>query len=910
MNRMTDGLQTDGLRVVTWNANGVLHKKHELADFVATHDPQILLLTETHLLPIQTFKLPNFTTYRTDRLLRRGGGTAILVKNTLLHYNIQAPTLKTLEATTIQIQINSTHYRFASCYKSPAETLYPPDLDALLDFGGPCIIGGDFNCKDPLWNSRVPNVNGKILKSYAIKNNIIIHGPFQPTFFPKGVGRPDVLDIFITKNTSFNLITYSIPELSSDHNPVMAELHRTLQVPQTRRHIVSWKGVTNTLTNKHLCTDQILTTEDLDTAVEELTNTIQDAIGKNTREVDRDTTTHLSLPPDIIQLIKDRNYFRKKYQLTLDPAYKKIMNRFTNRVKKEIIKFKNKKWTDKIEGLSLTDNTAWEFTRVIRGNRARPRIPPIQGVLGMTYTDKDKTEIFADSLELQFRAPETNDGTDEIEDFTDEFLSNNTQDTLSPTTGPGIKEIIEKLPVKKAPGPDGISNKALQSLPPNTIETIANIYNHAIRLEHFPTSWKHAKVILLPKPKKNRSLPQNYRPISLLNTLSKLFEKILISHLRTDLQTHNILMPEQFGFREHYSTIHQLSRLTKHITQNFNNHSHTGAVFLDIAKAFDTVWHTGLLYKMANLDINTKLIKLISSFLENRTFSVHINDKHSTTRIVEAGVPQGSVLAPVLFLLYINDIPTNPQTQIAVFADDTAIYTSNRNTNYIYRQLQRHLDSLETWFDFWRLKVNVDKSSAVLFSKRRPRAPPPLELFGERVEWTGGTKYLGVTLDRRLTWAEHTTHIQQTAIQRLGQLGPLINKKSKLKKQIQLTLYKGVVLPTLLYACEVWGYAAHTHIHKLQVVQNKALRIISGAPWYVRGARLHTDYKIETIKEIVFNRTLKFYNKTNKSTNELIKTLGDETNTKHKRHKTPLTTLQHSTTTLGSGAQQQQKKKK
>jgi retron-type reverse transcriptase len=168
----------------------------------------------------------------------------------------------------------------------------------------------------------------------------------------------------------------------------------------------------------------------------------------------------------------------------------------------------------------------------------------------------------------------------------------------------------------------------------------------------------------------------------------------------------------QFGFRAGHSTTLQCMILTDHVTLNFNNMS-TAAVFLDIEKGFDTTWHTGLLYKLSKLDFSVSLIKLISSLLYNRKVFVSVEGELSTPRIMKAGVPQGSVLSPTLFNMYVNDIPQAIGVHLALFADDTCLYVTERKEGYVLRKLQRGLNSVEEWFKLWDIKIDVDEIQAI-----------------------------------------------------------------------------------------------------------------------------------------------------------------------------------------------------
>jgi retron-type reverse transcriptase len=310
-----------------------------------------------------------------------------------------------------------------------------------------------------------------------------------------------------------------------------------------------------------------------------------------------------------------------------------------------------------------------------------------------------------------------------------------------------LKKLIEKLKLKKACGIDGIPNECLRHLPRRPLVHLTHLFNHCLRLSYFPNSWKEAKIITLPKAGKDTKFPQNLRPISLLTTTGKLFEKVIQKIIQKHIDANNLLNANQFGFRASHSTTFQCVRLTDHITLNFNNNMSTAVVFMDIEKAFDTTWHTGLLYKLAKLKFPVYLIKLMNSYLINRKFRVSMEGEMSTPRIMQAGVPQGSVLAPILYNLYINDIPRTPGVHLALFADDTCIYATDRNERYVKRKLQRGLSAIEKWCEHWNIKINEDKTRAVYFSKRIRRNEMCITLKGQNIEFVNNVKYLGVILD-------------------------------------------------------------------------------------------------------------------------------------------------------------------
>jgi len=256
----------------------------------------------------------------------------------------------------------------------------------------------------------------------------------------------------------------------------------------------------------------------------------------------------------------------------------------------------------------------------------------------------------------------------------------------------------------------------------------------------------------------------------------------------------------QFGFRSNHSTVQQLFRITEHISTSFEKHCHTGAVFIDVSKAFDKVWHEGLLFKLKSFNTPKYLFNIINSFLTNRQFSVKINENFSDLRSISAGVPQGSKLGPILFNIFISDIPQSPRTNIALFADDTTIYSESRNIEAIPNNLQDHLNLLPKWCNSWKIHINASKSTAVIFSLRRYSTPSPLRFEYDSIPWQPSVKYLGVTLDRRLTWGPHIASKLQQAYQRLSMLFPILNKKSVIQKKM-LNINLQAITTLTYYLC-------------------------------------------------------------------------------------------------------------
>ncbi|XP_043506295.1 uncharacterized protein LOC122526809 [Frieseomelitta varia] len=264
---------------------------------------------------------------------------------------------------------------------------------------------------------------------------------------------------------------------------------------------------------------------------------------------------------------------------------------------------------------------------------------------------------------------------------------------------------------------------------------------------YFPSSWKVAKIIPVPKPGKPGSDISSYRPISLLDIFGKILEKIIQHQIQKHIQKLSIIIPQQFDFRSEHSAIHQLQRVTEHIIMEKNKNHTTQLILLDLNKAFDSVWHKALLSKLQDIKLPPNLINMIRSCLRNRKFYVTINGNKSTHKQIAAGVPQRSILGPLL-TIYINDIPHTDKTHLAIFADDIAIYASSWSSTQATKYIQNHIDKLQEYFTNWKLKINSIKTQAIAFSNKRNKTLDTIKITGHNISWTHAAKYLGIILDQ------------------------------------------------------------------------------------------------------------------------------------------------------------------
>ncbi|UYV62024.1 hypothetical protein LAZ67_1007530 [Cordylochernes scorpioides] len=282
----------------------------------------------------------------------------------------------------------------------------------------------------------------------------------------------------------------------------------------------------------------------------------------------------------------------------------------------------------------------------------------------------------------------------------------------------------------------------------------------------------------------------DFRPISLLPIFGKIFERIILKRLQTYIDTRNVLIPQQFGFRANHSTTHQLITVIDFIQTRKSLSEAVGVVLLDFKKAFDMVWHRGLIIELTSYNFPQKFIRFLKNYLQDRTFSVKVGTYISSPRQIESGVPQGSILSPILFNLYINDIPHIPQCRLALFADDTALLSSSRSPDILNSRLQNYLEIICNWCDKWKLNLNPKKSQAIIFPPRNSFKFTPrtnLIIYSSPINWTQQVKYLGVTFDSKLKFTSHVKDIIRKSKIAKASLSNMFSSKSKESKHFVIT---------------------------------------------------------------------------------------------------------------------------
>ena len=525
--------------------------------------------------------------------------------------------------------------------------------------------------------------------------------------------------------------------------------------------------------------------------------------------------------------IKNKMFNRKKRQ-PKNEHLKQVYNIFRNRVNRELHKAKKEYYSQYFEDNGKNSKMIWEGIRsIININKTKTSF-----ISQLKINDKliDNTKDIVESLNDYF----VNVGPDTEKSIPhnpiikpENYLRNRNQfhfkiDDISEEE---VLDIIKQCEIK-ATGPQSIPVNLLKLIPDLIIAPLVKIIDNSFTTGIFPDALKISKVIPIHKGDSTQEL-NNYRPISLLSIFDKIIEKLMHKRLYNFLEYHKILFENQFGFRKNNSTTYALMEITEKIKESIDKKKYGCGIFIDLRKAFDTVNHNILLNKLEHYGIRGTALLWFKSYLSNRIQYVFHNGESSKPQLITSGVPQGSVLGPLLFLLYINDLPNISKIlQFYLFADDTNIYYEGDTLEKIELVINKELKKLRNWLIVNRLSLNIAKTNFVVF---HPFSKPlnqkiTLKIHKNAITEKDHVKYLGIMIDSTLKWKVHIDNLSSKLSKNIGlfyKIRPYVDPK------ILKSLYYSLVYSHLTYGIEVWGSAAVTLINKILIIQKRLVRLIT-----------------------------------------------------------------------------------
>ncbi len=523
------------------------------------------------------------------------------------------------------------------------------------------------------------------------------------------------------------------------------------------------------------------------------------------------------ITPAILRAIRKRNSLLKKSKHRSNPTilslYKAARNRICSELKKAKQAFFKK--------LHIADvKTFWKLYKTLTNKGASIPVLHVPNS-GDVSNDLDKANILNNQFYSNFNHTPANTPPSSIanqldpSDYPENMLCSEEQ----------VLSLISSLDTTKSTGSDGVSARMLKATAISIARSVTDLFNLSLRTGKIPTQWKLARITPIPKGGKPED-PTNYRPISILTILSKLLEKHLHDLLSDHLAATSPLSDSQWGFSNGKSTTSALISFTHDCQEALDRGDEICSIFFDLSKAFDTVPHHQLLQKLTDLQVNPFIIKWIKDYLTGRSQAVALNGAQSTPLPVVSGVPQGSVLGPLLFLVYIDGVCSSvTSSKITIYADDIAIY-KNIRTQSDYTALQRDVTSVCDWIDNNYLKLNLDKCCYLIFSKKRHPTSPDVPLVvgdSHALNERDNFRYLGVNFSSNLTWSYHTNIICNKSRKLVGLL---YRNFYKFASPFTLgKLHKSLIRPHMEYASPVWDPFLAKDIKAIEDVQKFALRV-------------------------------------------------------------------------------------
>ena len=773
-----------------------------------------------------------------NRLYGRGGGVALYLKNCLSYRRRLDLEMPNLELLWCEVILLKTKILIGVCYRPP--THLTSDMDAFLallqdsldaidrsNFNA-VVITGDFNAHFNRNDHHSSTRSGIDLARFLNCNNLfqLIEEPTRITATSE-----TILDLVITDSPGYCTSKFTLsPPANCDHNAIVVKFNL---------FVFSHRAYKRTIYNFNAVNENILTSSLLSFNWENLFSNVYDIDILYENWLSRFLTIVKDFIPSrvitvrpndkpwmnsiIRRSIRRRNRLLRKFQknkLAKDwSLYKTQRNLTVSIIRKEKASY-YEKLNAMLSNPKLSAKKWWGVVKSIYGTKVCSTIPPLKENDIYVYDPKEKAKLFNDYFVSQATLDPQRSSPQFVGQFSNSSLSNI---AVNPDE---VLKLLLRVNISKACGHDGIGNRMIKLCAYGIYSSFTRLINISLSLGQYPKQWKFANVLPIFK-KDEHNTKSNYRPVSLLPSLSKICEKIVFVRLYNYLIEIGYLHNLQSGFRPGHSTVLQLTYVVHQIYSSLEEGKEVRGVFLDISKAFDKVWHEGLISKLKFLGIKDTLLKWLESYLSNRFQRVVVEGTNSNWEKVNAGVPQGSVLGPLLFLIYINDITDNIQSEAFLFADDTMILDVVDSPVKSAAKLNTDLASITSWADKWMVTMNPGKTRSMIFSVKKNKPDHPSLLLNQAIIPDVNVHcHLGINLSSDLSWQHHISIISERAAKRLNMLKGL---RFRLNRSTLNSMYISFIRPLMEYGDFIWDGCGSECSNALDRIQFDAARLVTGA---------------------------------------------------------------------------------
>jgi len=830
--------------ILQWNCRGFWANHEELKHLCHELCPSVICLQEIRLAANAKSNIKGYTSYHVSSLSsddRPIGGSSILIHNSTSHQRIHLQTQ--LQAVAVKVSLAKTT-TICSIYTPPNAPYSLNDLEDIVhQLSAPYILLGDFNAHSDMWGDQRIDSAGSIIENLINSQNLCLLNDGSPTYLHPGNGAKTAIDLAMCSPSIFQDLKWSVmrDQHGSDHWPISIKLSLPYAPPNEPRWILSkadWDSfgslcaltITENISDE--CDDPVEKISQL--IIEAASQTIPKSSG-NSRRIRRPW-----FDDECKKVIRLRNAAQQRYEKHPCPHFGHLYTKARAEARR-IIKCKRKtSWQNYVSKLTsrTSSNQIWNMVRKISGKNLPQAVQHLTAPNGECASDQksiadclaeciaynSSTDHYSNHFQIYKQSVESRGlsfQSDNLEIYNEVFSLFELQKALQKCHHTAV-------------GPDGIHYAFLQHLPMTVLNILLDIFNSIWLGETFPNCWRQATIIPVPKPGKDPSVPNNYRPIALTSCLCKTMERMVNSRLVWYLESQNLLTVHQSGFRQNRSTLDHLVSLETFIRDSFVQGDHVFTIFFDLEKAYDTTWKHGILVDLFNMDLRGRLPTFISNFLSNREFRVRVGSTFSDPQPQEMGVPQGSILSVTLFIVKINSIvqvlPHCSTLHYSLFVDDFSISCRGRSTPLVQRQLQLCINKIQRWADRNGFRFSQTKTVCVHFcNQRKLHDDPALTLNGANLPVVDEAKFLGLIFDRKLNFKEHIATIRKKCVAPMNLLRVLSHFDWGADRKILLQLFKSLIRSKIDYGSVVYGAARPSYIKRLESIHNAGLRLCTGA---------------------------------------------------------------------------------